>query len=118
MPENRPKTGGGRFKPGQSGNRGGRPKLTLRALEVRALCREASARVVERLTELLEDPDPSVVLKVAAEILNRAWGSPGTEADVREVDTDRAEDAEARRHGHGGALADLAREAEPPVDVD
>ena len=46
MPENRPETGGkspvpnaerGQFRPGQSGNPGGRPKL---ALEFRTRCRE------------------------------------------------------------------------------
>ena len=89
MPENRPETGGGRFEPGHSGNPGGRPKLTPRALEVRALCREKSTRAVERLAELLEVDDPSVVLRAADMILSRAWGTPGSESDVRDVDMSR-----------------------------
>jgi hypothetical protein len=51
MPENRPRTGNsGSFKPGKSGNPGGRPKPTPRALEIRAACRFASTRAIERLT--------------------------------------------------------------------
>ncbi len=118
MPENRPRTGnGGSFKPGRSGNPGGRPKLTPKALEVRRACRKASARAVERLTELLEDPDPSVALKAAAAIMDRAWGTPGSEADVRQTDTNRAADAFEREHGR--ALDGVPRlSLEPPPDVD
>ncbi len=109
----------GRYRPGKSGNPGGRPKLTGRALEVRAACREASVRAVERLTELLEAADPGVVLRAATVILDRAWGSPGSEADVREVDTDRLDAAKARKQGRGrDALAELMAEQEPPLDVD
>ena len=97
MPENRPQTG--RFQPGQSGNPGGRPRLTPKALEVRAACRAASARAVERLIELIEDPAPTVALKAVAEILRRAWGDPGSEADVRRTDADRLADAFTREHG-------------------
>ncbi len=117
-PENRPQTG--RFQPGQSGNPGGRPKLTPKALEVRGACRVASVRAIERLTELLEDPDSTVALKAAAEILRRAWGEPGSEDAARRTDADRLADAKAREQGRsrGDALANLVAEQEPPADVD
>lgn len=99
------------FAPGRSGNPGGRPRLTGKALEVRAACREASARAVERLTELLESEDPTVALRAAAAILDRAWGTPGTEGDVRATDKARLDDAAARKGG-------LLRFSEPPPDVD
>ncbi len=97
MPENRPQTG--RFQPGQSGNPGGRPKLTPKALEVRRLCRAASVRAVERLVELLEVDDPGVVIRAATAILDRAWGRPRFEGDVRRTDADRLADAFTREHG-------------------
>ncbi len=120
MPENRRRSGNrGSFKPGVSGCPGGRPKLTGRALEVRAACREASVRAVERLRDLLEAPDPSVVLKAAEAILRRAWGEPGTEAEVRGVDTERAKDAELRERGCGASsLEGLMASDGPPPDVD
>jgi hypothetical protein len=99
MAENRRQTGNtGSFQPGQSGNPGGRPKLTPKALEVRAACREASARAVERLTELVEANDPAVALRAISAILEHAWGTPGTEADVRGTDAARAADAYEREH--------------------
>lgn len=116
----KPRRPGG-YKPGQSGNRGGRPKLTPKALEVRALCREASVRAVERLRELLEKDDAGVVLRAAEAILSRAWGTPGSEAEVRSVDYNRLEDAAERedhKRGRGGVLGSLAREDDPPPDVD
>jgi hypothetical protein len=127
MAENGEKTasrGPGRpFAPGQSGNPGGRPKLTPRALEVRAACREASVRAVERLTELLESDDPAVVLRAAAIIFDRAWGAPGSEADVRETDMARVHAAQEREHpdtrtGLDAELARLNEPRQPPPDVD
>jgi Family of unknown function (DUF5681) len=41
-----------KFKPGQSGNPGGRPKMIP---ELRALCRNHTAQVVERWVEILND---------------------------------------------------------------
>jgi hypothetical protein len=119
MTENSDDTAGSKrgrpFKPGQSGNPGGRPKLTPRALEVRAAFREASTRAVERLTELLESGDPDVVLRASKAILERAWGVPGSESEVRETDTARANDAYERQHP---GVATWSNDGRPPPDVD
>ena len=108
------------FKPGQSGNPGGRPKLTGRALEVRRACREASVRAVERLAELLEADDLGVSLRAAEALLTRAWGAPGSEADVRQTDTARMLDARERDGEAAGERSLLRRleEGGPPPDVD
>jgi hypothetical protein len=118
MPENRRQTGNsGSFQPRQSSNPGGRPKLTPKALEVRAACREASVRAVERLAELVEAEDPAVALRAISTILERAWGTPGTEADVRDTDAARAADAYEREHGRRlDGLPTLAVEPLPDVD--
>jgi hypothetical protein len=59
------------FKPGTSGNPGGRPKA---ALDVQALARTHTTAAVRALAEALRDPK----LKVAAAtaLLDRGWGKP------------------------------------------
>lgn len=59
------------FKPGQSGNPKGRPKVPN---EVKRLAREASPRAMQRLVELIEDEDSRVAMMAAKEVLDRAYG--------------------------------------------
>jgi hypothetical protein len=59
------------WKPGQSGNAGGRPKA---ALDVQALARTHTTAAVRALAEALRDPKLKVQAAVA--LLDRAWGKP------------------------------------------
>lgn len=71
MPENRKKAGkrkpnAGSFKPGQTGNAGGRPKLTAaerEAKEARALARPSAVAV---LVSIMEDPEAPSKDRVSA----------------------------------------------------
>jgi hypothetical protein len=64
-----------RWKPGQSGNPGGRPRVIA---EVRDLARERTAAVIVALTEIALDRRQPAAARVAAshELLNRGWGRP------------------------------------------
>ena len=65
------------FKPGQSGNPGGRPK------GIAAKARQHTDRALEILANGLEDDDPRVRVAAAKEILDRGWGkSVAMSADV------------------------------------
>ncbi len=92
MAENRTSTGH-LFKPGQSGNPGGRPKASA---HVRALAREQTEAAMSALAEALhatkhvfggpsdpsiEVPDHPTRIHAAQALLDRGWGKPAT-ADV------------------------------------
>ncbi len=66
-------TGKGGFKPGQSGNPGGRPKETA---EVRTLAREHTTEAVEALRSIMSSGDEPASARVAAanSLLDRGWG--------------------------------------------
>ena len=71
------KTVGIPFKPGQSGNPGGRPK------GIAAKAREHTDRAIEVLASGLEDEDPRVRIAAAKEIIDRGYGKAVTmTADV------------------------------------
>jgi hypothetical protein len=61
------------FKPGQSGNPGGR---TASFAECQRLAREASPDAMRRLIELIRSSDERVALMAADKVLERAWGKP------------------------------------------
>ncbi|MBV8513432.1 MAG: hypothetical protein JO289_24975 [Xanthobacteraceae bacterium] len=66
--------GKGGFKPGQSGNPGGRPKQFTEVLE---LLRDDSQASIDRLKYLREHGKPdSVQAYCANALLDRAWGRP------------------------------------------
>ena len=65
------------FKPGKSGNPGGRPKEDC---AVRALAREKSTRAVQILAEIMENSRSDTARILAANsILDRAVGKPAQE---------------------------------------
>ena len=81
MPENRapetktkrkaPKTA---FKPGVSGNPGGRPKALK---DVQDLARKFTRRAVLALARVIkESPDDRARIAASEALLNRAWGKP------------------------------------------
>ena len=78
MTESAPRIVGRPFRPGHSGNPGGRPKDEN---EVRNLARRHSRRALERLIELIDSEDQRVALAAAKEVLDRAYGKPKQEDD-------------------------------------
>ena len=73
-----------RFKPGQSGNPGGRPKVLA---QVRELAREKSVEAINTLVAIMRDEAQDARARVAAAnaILDRGWGKPAQaiELDAR-----------------------------------
>lgn len=63
------------WKPGQSGNPSGRPKLLE---QVRDLARTHTEDAIKTLADLMNDPTERGVVRVAAAeaLLDRAWGRP------------------------------------------
>ncbi|MCH7805308.1 MAG: hypothetical protein IH937_14660 [Acidobacteria bacterium] len=62
------------WKPGQSGNPGGRPKELA---QVKALARQHTQEALETLAKLMKSGSPDRTKVAAAEaILDRAWGRP------------------------------------------
>ena len=61
------------WRPGQSGNPGGR---TLEFADCQRLCREASPDAARRLIDLMYSEDERVALMAADKVLERAWGRP------------------------------------------
>jgi predicted DNA-binding transcriptional regulator YafY len=61
------------WRPGQSGNPGGR---TIEFADCQRLCREASPDAARRLIELMNSEDERVALMAADKVLERAWGRP------------------------------------------
>lgn len=61
------------FKKGQSGNPGGRPK---EAAEVKALAQKHGPYAIQRLRELVDDPDGKTSVAACRELLDRGYGRP------------------------------------------
>lgn len=61
------------WKPGQSRNPGGRPKVVA---EIRDLAREHGQKAIERLVELLDSKNESVAVRAAEALLDRGYGRP------------------------------------------
>jgi hypothetical protein len=94
------------FKPGQSGNPGGRPK------GIAAKAREHTDKALQVLVDGMGDDDPRVRVSAAKEVLDRGWGKPLTmTADVtKKLDEFTDDDLDAGiaflRSAIGAASAD------------
>jgi len=63
------------FRPGQSGNPGGRPRV---AGEIRDLARQHTATALATLAEIAErGENESARVAAASALLDRGWGKPG-----------------------------------------
>lgn len=73
----------GTFKPGKSGNPGGRPK---EAAEVKALAQEYGAEAIDKLVALLRGEDDRVAKAAADSLLDRGFGKPGQAVEMTGAD--------------------------------
>ena len=71
-----------RFKPGRSGNPGGRPKAEFR---VRELAQENTVEAVETLVEVMRTGRPGERLAAAVALLDRGWGRPAQAVEVNDT---------------------------------
>jgi hypothetical protein len=68
------------FKPGQSGNPGGRPKVIA---EVRTLAQQYTALAVETLAHIMQHGDKDAARVAAAQaLLDRGWGKAVQAVDM------------------------------------
>lgn len=96
--ENRPKTGRKApktaFKPGRSGNPGGRPKRTTEEFELLRACEAKAPEALDTILDLMTNAKQDTVkLAAATYIIERRYGKPTEHKEVRT-----------------GALDDLPRE--------
>ncbi len=86
-PANRTKTGkmsSTVFKPGQSGNKSGRPKRTPEEFELIAACKLKAPAALIVIAKLMdESKSDSVKLSAATAIIDRAYGKPTTVIDAK-----------------------------------
>lgn len=66
----------GQFKPGTSGNPGGRPKEDGTVADLKVLARAKTMDAFNAIIEVMDDPTakPGIRLKAAEMVLDRAWG--------------------------------------------
>ncbi len=79
------------FQKGQSGNPSGRAK-TIK--EVRDMAREEAPRAFRRVVKLIDSEDERVAFVAAQEVLNRAYGKPTQQVEVRRQELSDLSDAE------------------------
>lgn len=72
---------GGSFKPGQSGNPSGRPKVVA---EVRDLARQYTPEAIHTLVSIMQDDDANPSARVAASnaILDRGYGKAQASLEI------------------------------------
>ncbi|GLT02955.1 hypothetical protein GCM10007897_43860 [Sphingobium jiangsuense] len=77
------------FKPGKSGNPGGRPKIKLPdGRTLTDLAREHTLEAVETLVDVMRNGDTSSARVAAADkILNRGWGAAPQTITLQEAPT-------------------------------
>ena len=94
-PENRQRTGNSTsFKPGRSGNPGGRPRRTQEERDALAEIRKLAPRAAEVLEEMLNsDATPAPTrIKAVELILDRTYGKPDMAVKVEDPKNDALSD--------------------------
>lgn len=83
MPGTKASGGATKFKPGQSGNPGGKPRT---AAEVVLFARDRSMAAMQVLEEVMLDKKESGSVRVAAanSFLDRAWGKPSQAVSIKD----------------------------------
>jgi hypothetical protein len=83
-PSRRQKIPSSAWRPGQSGNPGGRPKVSA---EIRELARQHGSQAIERLVALMHSKNESVAVRAAEALLDRGYGRPmqGVELSEQEA---------------------------------
>ncbi len=91
------------WKPGQSGNPGGRPKAIG---HVRDLARELTDDAIQTLATVMHDPKapPGARVAAAVAILDRGWGKP-TQGVTLERDTSQVQNNADMRAAWNDAMA-------------
>lgn len=116
MPENREKQGNKAkanrtsFKPGETGNPGGRPKMVK---EVRELAQAYTEEAINTLADIMQDPSEPAAARVHAAdiILNRGHGRAPQLVDNHHFDVMPEAELDKFIRDSLSRLADLSREA-------
>ena len=74
------------WKPGQSGNPGGRPKVVA---EVRELARQYGYEAIQRLVVLLHSSNEAVSIRAAEALLDRGYGRPMQGVELTSIEAAR-----------------------------
>ena len=102
IPTKKPRGGTpGSWKPGQSGNPGGRPKKDP---EMQAILKAACPKAAAKLVELLDCTNPRIVLSAATAIMDRIYGKP-----KESVDMNVSQDENLNLQIRGALLEELKR---------
>ena len=72
------------WKPGQSGNPGGRPKMPD---DVKDALEGGSLRAAQRLVQLVDSPDERIALMASETVLSRLYGKPAQQIDAQVTTT-------------------------------
>ena len=111
------------WKPGRSGNPGGRPKETEDMRKTRELAQQHSIRAIERLVQLLKSNNGPVAIRAAEAILDRGLGKPVTVIDMMNSGVDvepeqpkRCLDFSRLTKEELQTMRDLARKAQRPTE--
>lgn len=97
----------GTFPKGQSGNPGGRAKLSP---EIRAMLADNAEKAVKAIVKHLDDEDPRIALKAAELLLDRNYGKPQTASEsIHLADIGDTSTSEGLLKMHGAMIAGTAQ---------